>query len=370
MSTTRQVFDFLADADALPCVSTCVLFGPELFLRRMALDKLRLQLLASEGQADDDPVHTYDGETAVWREVADELSTLSLFGGGGRRVVIVDDADTFVTRYRDKLETYAAKSHKSSVLVLVVDSWASNTNLYKLIDKSGLQIECRPPMTPKKGSKTVDEGRVGQWLMGHTKTVHDAILDRDAARLLLDLVGLEFGLLDQELAKLAVFVGRGGKITPQVVRDLAGGWRTKTTWDLIDAATSGNAAEALLELDQLLQAGQDPIGLMAAMGWALRRFNAATRTIEQAERQGIQLPVDAALAEVGVSRWGEIMDKAERQLKQVGRQRASRLYRWLLDIDLALKSSHSSGPRARWQVEQLLIRLSRHLGPRNKTTSR
>jgi len=367
MSTTRPVFEFLADSGKLPSVSTCVLFGPEQFLRRLALTKLRRALLSSEGQTDDDPVHTYDGETAVWREVADELSTLSLFGGGGRRVVIVDDADAFVTRYRDKLEDYAAKPHKSSVLVLVVDTWVSTTKLYKLVDKTGLQIECRPPMTTIRGTKTIDEGRVGAWLVGHTKIVHDAVLDRDAARLLIELVGAEFGILDQELAKLAVYVGRGGKITPSIVRELAGGWRTKTTWDLLDAAADGNAAEALRELDQLLQAGQEPIGLMGAIGWALRRFNAAARLIEEAERQGAQVQLPNALAEAGVSRWSEIMDKAERQLKQIGRQRSSRLYRWLLDIDLALKSSHSSGPRARWQLEQLFVRLSRQLGPRRAT---
>jgi len=369
MSTTRHVFDFLGDSGKLPNVSTCVLFGPELFLKRLALTELRHRLLASERQSDDVPVSTYDGDEAVWRDVADELSTLSLFGGGGRRVVIVDDADKFVTRYRDKLEDFAAKSHKSSVLVLVVDTWAATTKLYKEVDKTGFQIECRPPMVGKKGSKDKepDESRICEWLIGRTATTHDAILNRDAARILLDLVGPEFGLLDQELAKLSVSVGRGGKITPQVVRDLAGGWRTKTTWDLIDAAVSGNTAEALHELDQLLQAGQEPIALMGAVGWSLRRFNAATRIYEQAERQGNGMSVSAALAEGGISRYAPIMEKAERQLKQIGRQRAARFYRWLLDIDLALKGSHSSAPRARWQLEQLIVRLSRQMDPRRAT---
>jgi DNA polymerase-3 subunit delta len=367
MGATRNVFDFLADTAKPPSVSTCVLFGPELFLKRLALDELRRRLLTSEGQAADVPVTTYDGETANWRDVAGELSTLSLFGGGGRRVVVVDDADPFVTRYREMLEKYAAKTHKSSVLVLVADSWGANTNLYKLVDTSGLQVDCRPPVLPKKGSKTIDEGRVVEWLVGRTQAAHEANLERDAARLLLDLVGLEFGILDQELAKLSVFAGRDGRITLKMVRELAGGWRAKTTWDLVDAAAGGNAAEALAELDQLLQAGQEPIGLMGAIGWALRRFNAATRVVEQAERQGVRMSLPDALAAAGVSRWPEIMDKAERQLKQIGRRRAGSLYRWLLEIDLALKASHSSAPRARWQMERLIVRLSRQLGPQRAT---
>ncbi|MFQ5468106.1 MAG: metal ABC transporter solute-binding protein, Zn/Mn family, partial [Kiloniellaceae bacterium] len=46
--------------------------------------------------------------------------------------------------------------------------------------------------------------------------------------------------LDQELAKLALFAGRGGKITTEMVRDVTGGWRTKTIWELVDAAAEGD----------------------------------------------------------------------------------------------------------------------------------
>ena len=364
MSTKIPVFDFLARAAPLPKVSTCVLFGPELFLKRLALAELRHRLLESEKQSDDVPVHTYDGSEATWRDVADELSTMSLFGGGGRRIVIVDDADKFVSTYRDKLEAYVAKSHKSSILVLVVDTWASTMRLYKQVDMTGFHIECRPPL---RGKKDVDEGRVVEWLIERAAKAHDAALPRDAGRLLLELVGPEFGLLDQELAKLAVLVGRGGKITPPLVQEHAGAWRAKTTWDLVDAALDGNAAEALKQLDQLLQAGQEPIGVMAGMTWSLRRFCAATQIFENAERRGERMSLRTALAEGGVSNYAMVMDKAERHLQQIGRQRAAKLYQWLLEIDLAQKSTHSGPARSRWQIEQLIIRLSRQLGPRRAT---
>lgn len=361
MSTTIPAFDFIARPAPLPKVSTCVLFGPELFLKRLALAELRQRLLASEKQSDDVPVHSYDGLEATWRDVADELSTMSLFGGGGRRIVVVDDADKFVSTYRDKLEAYVAKPHKSSVLVLVVDSWASNTKLYKLVEATGLQIECRPPM---RGKKDIDEGRVAEWMIERSAKAHDAILSRDAARLLLDLVGPEFGLLDQELAKLAVLVDRGGKITAPLVQEHAGAWRAKTTWDLVDAMLDGNTAEAFKQLDQLLQAGEEPIGVMAGVTWSLRRFSAATRIFENAERRGETMTLRAALSAAGVSSYGDALHKAERQLLQIGRLRAAKLYHWLLEIDLAQKSTHSGPARSRWQIEQLMLRLSRQMGPR------
>ena len=40
------------------------------------------------------------------------------------------------------------------------------------------------------------------------------------------------------------------------VRELVGGWRTKTTWDMLDLAAAGNAGRAILELDRLLSAGE------------------------------------------------------------------------------------------------------------------
>lgn len=373
MSNTRNAFDFLDESAPLPKVSTCVVFGPEAYLKRLTLQRLRHRLMAAEGHEDEEVSdHVYDGDSALWRDVADELSTMSLFGGGGRRVVVVDDADKFVSNYRDKLEDYVAKTHKSSVLVLVVDAWAANTRLYKAVDQAGLQIECRLPAPSgkggaKKGAKDeVDEERLAGWLVRRTAEVHDAKLARDAAQALIGLIGPELGLLDQELAKLSVLVDRGGAIDVNLVKEHAGGWRTKTTWELIDAATGGDAAESLRQLDQLLQAGQEPIAIMGAVGWSLRRFALAARLFERAERQRQPIPLAKALTDAGVSRWGVQLQKAERQMTQIGRQRAGNFYRWLLDVDLSLKSSHSSGDRARWQLEQLFVRLSKQLDPRRK----
>jgi DNA polymerase-3 subunit delta len=57
------------------------------------------------------------------------------------------------------------------------------------------------------------------------------------------------------------------------------------------------------------------------------------------------------------------MERAERQLRQLGRERAARLYRWLLEADLALKGSHSAPHRARLVLEKLLVRMAKHFSP-------
>ena len=97
-----------------------------------------------------------------------------------------------------------------------------------------------------------------------------------------------------------------------------------------------------------------------------RRLNAATRIIEQAERAGRRMPLQNALEQAGVRKWPRgALDDAERQLKQLGRKRTGKLYRWLLDADLALKGTHAAPDRARLVLEQLIVRLSKEADPRH-----
>ena len=355
VSHTIHVFEYLdAPAKHRP-TAVCVVFGDEPFLKRLALSQLRRDVLSEE----DAPFAAFDGKTAEWRDIVDELSTIALFGGG-KRLAVIDDGDEFVREHRARLEAYVEKPKANGVLVLNVVTWQSNTRLYKALDECGLQIECRAPERAVGKRKVPDEDRLAKWLTGWAKRQHHAKLLPAAGRLLVELVGTEFGLLDQGLAKLALFISPGGDITPELVRDIVGGWRTKTIWELLDAACAGQTVDALRELDRLLQAGEEPLALFGPIAWSLRRFAAATRFIEQAERAGRKLPLPQALQQAGFFAWPkEAMAKAEQQLKQLGRARAGQLYRWLLEADLALKGSHSTGHRARSVLEQLVVRLGK-----------
>jgi DNA polymerase-3 subunit delta len=352
------VLDYLADPAQHKPVGVCVLFGDEPFLKQQALAAVRRAVL---GEAADTPVASYDCEDRLpdWRDVADELATVSLFGGGGPRLVVLHGADAFVSTHRQRLEDYVAKPSKAGLLVLVVDEWPSNTRLYKAVEQTGLAIDCRPPQKGGK-SKSLDEGAVIKWIMQWGRSQHQVTLDREASQLLLDLSGASFGLLDQDLAKLALFVPQGQKATAELVQQVVGGWRTKTTWDLVDAAAAGDAGEALVQLDRLLQSGEHPLALVGSIGWSLRRYAAAVRLFEQAERRGEKMPLREALVQAGVRDWPPgALAASEDRIKQLGRRRAGNLYRWLLELDLSLKGSHSHDDRARWALEQLILRMSK-----------
>jgi DNA polymerase-3 subunit delta len=245
-------------------------------------------------------------------------------------------------------------------LILEVSTWPATTRLYQRIDKSGLPIDCRPPEKAAGKRKAVDERRIVEWLAQRAATAHDARLALDAGSLLVELLGLQFGLLDQELAKLALFAGSGGKITPEMVRDVTGGWRSQTIWELLDLAAEGKAAEALRQLDLLMQSGEPAAALFGSISWSLRRFAAATRLVQRAERVGRRVSLPEALKAAGFREWpAGALAAAERQIKQLGRDRAGMMYRWLLEADLALKGSHSHGERSRWVLERLILRMAK-----------
>lgn len=339
-----HALDYLADPASTKIPPVCVAFGDESFLKASALAELRRAALG-DGDAEFSTTR-FEGRSAEARAVFDELSTVALFGGGGR-LVIVDDADEFVSRNRAVLEDYVARPSKAGALVLVVDAWPSNTRLAKAVAAQGLAIECKLPPA----------ARVLKWLESWARSRYKARLERSAAELLREIVGEEMGMLDQELAKLAA-AAQDGAITAELVQRMVGGWRAKTAWDMLDAAIEGRTRQSLVELDRLLLAGESPIAVLGQISASLRRFSAAAQVVETAESSGRRVNLRQALETAGVKTAPFIMNKAESQLRRLGRQRAIALRGWLLEADLALKGSSSSPPKARIVLEQLLVRLS------------
>ena len=116
----------------------------------------------------------------------------------------------------------------------------------------------------------------------------------------------------------------------------------------------------LVQLDRLLQSGEHPLALVGSISWSLRRYAAATRIFQQAERRGERMGLKDALTQAGVRDWPfGALAKNEERLKQLGRKRAGNIYRWLLELDLSLKGTHSADDRARWALEQLVLRMAK-----------
>jgi DNA polymerase-3 subunit delta len=326
---------------------------------------VRAQIRASFVE-NDEPLMSglYEGVVAVLRDVIDDLSTRSLFGGGGRRLIVVDDADPFLTNFREGLEDYAERPKSSGLLLLDCKAWAANTRLYRIISKTGLAIDCRVPTTGSNPKyQDPDDRAIKSWLISRAKKAHKIQVTKEIAEVIYDLVGPNFGILDNELAKLALLVDAQTPLSVELVQDVVGGWRVKSLWEMLEFVLHGDAAGALRSFDRILQSGQSPVALFGGLAYGARQLAAATRIFQLAERKRQPISLVEALKGAGIKDWppGKLR-KAEDQLKQINRNRAGQIYRWLLEVDMALKGSHSNDARARTMIEEFILKLSRARG--------
>ncbi|MCA9240345.1 MAG: DNA polymerase III subunit delta [Planctomycetales bacterium] len=349
LSNTLSALAYLLEPAKPTLGDVVVVSGDEPFLKREVLRSVRERV----SLGDDLACTTFVGRECDWRDVSDALTSVSLFGGGS--AALVEDADTFVTQHRSHLEDYAARDHRPGALIIDVKSWPGNTRLAKAAAEVGAHIKCS---IPERGPEVGQFQRAAKkWLAARAASEHGCSIDSGAIDALFDLLPLSLGVMDQEVARLALLVPPGAPIDADLVRNNVGGWRTRKTWDMIDAMADGDARDALTQLDRLLLAGEQPIGLMAQVGSSLRKFSAAACLVEQAEQAGRRASLRDALERAGVMKF-KLAD-AERQLKQIGRGRAKQLDQWLLDADLALKGHNSTPAKSRTEIERLIVRLSK-----------
>jgi len=362
MTGTVHIFDFLTSVASdgktadLPN-GLCPIFGTDRFLKKLAIEALTSRFADGE---EDFTAPTYDGNQATWPDIKDELFTRSLFGGDGPKFVIVDDAESFVKNHRPQLEDLV-KEDVTGLLVIVIDKWASNTRLFKAAAKKGLQIKCTPPLKGK--SKRIDEKRVQQWLVERATNEYQYTLPPAGAQTIIELTECNFGRMDQELQKIALYVDEKGKVTNETIKMAVGGWRAETMWEALDAAVDGDAGKALELLDHLLRGGEYPLALFGQMAWSLRRYGQATEIVYEQMRAGKKPRIGDAVRQAGFNAWGGELDAAEQRLKKMGSQRAGKILDWLLEADMALKRSHSHEDRGRLVLETLLVRLADELAP-------
>jgi len=329
---TTHASRFIAKPEEFDTGPMVALTGSERYLKRASLQALRTAVL---GSADEEP-SIFSGKDAVLSDVLDELSMISMWGD--RRLVIVEDADEFVTNYRSQLEKYLEKPAKKSVLVLDVKTWNKSTRLAKAVLKCGLTVACEE----LKGRE------LQTWMTATAKETYGKQITNDAAALIEELVGNNLGLIEQELSKLSSYVGERNRIEPEDVRALVGGWKVETTWKMLDCLRDGKIGESLELLDNLLNAGEHPLKLLGGVNYVYRKYVLAAEWA----RQGTPLGESLRNAKV----FPQAVEASGKYLRRVGRPQVEQFLTRLMQADGDLKGRSSMPDRMR--IERLLVELS------------
>ncbi len=310
----------MTDADPKPVY---VLFGPDAFLRDAHLAEIREVVLG-----DADPqlcLSRFESNTDL-ATVLDELRTLPFLAE--RRLVIVEDADEFVTANRQALEDYLDAPAATGTLVLLAGSWRSNTRLAKRVAQIGQAFDCSAPTAKTVGTFIRDRAKA----LGRT-------IDRDAIELLAQWSGTDLGRLAGEMEKLALYTQGRSTITTQDVSAIVVAAGGVNPFALTDALAAGDAQAALTTLDGLLVQRGDEFRTLGLITMHLRKVLKAKQMQAQGQRE-----FDIFKA---VRVFGPGQGPFRRLLASRDMPRVTQDFRQLIRTDLAIKTGRD--PKAALQ---------------------
>ena len=322
--------DFLAKVKKAPPAPIYVLAGGDPYLMTQAREAVRDRVL--EGADPGLAVLEVEGPSADLADVLDALRTPAFLAP--RRLVIVRDAEEFVTAARAALERYLAAPAATGSLCLEVRSWAPATKLGRLAAQAGFVVRCnadKPELLPR-------------WLQRHAKEACGKTLAYRAADMLVEYLGANLGDLVAAVERLDLYTDDRPTIEEPDVDAVVARGLHEQVWALSSAVAERRLPHALELLNAFWTEGMTApqvVGLLRREVRQLVLVNALAR------RMGL----DQAMREAGVH--PAAAARVRRALQTSSDDRLADAYQALVDADLTAKTTSND----RLAMETLLHRL-------------
>jgi DNA polymerase-3 subunit delta len=227
-----------------------VLYGKEPMLKRLYLEELRQALEKAHGEVE---TITFDGRSVELAEVLDELRGFSLMQH--YKLVLVEDADTFVKNHRQAMERYAQQPVDHATLVLRAEAW-NKGKLDQYIEAAGAVVNCQQ----------LSESAAVDWLVKRAKSQYGRLLEKPAAETMVDRLGVDLGLLDSELSKLTLLGEANEPISQSQVEELVGKSSDEQAYAaqeaLLQALQTGSTDQAVRTVRELIDLANQPEALV------------------------------------------------------------------------------------------------------------
>lgn len=104
-------------------------------------------------------------------------------------------------------------------------------------------------------------------------------LGRREASVLVETLGANLGQIEQEVGKLAVFVGDRPSISSDDVAAATANLAEAVGWDLTAGLAARDASKTLEALHRLREGGDDPRKLLGLISWQMRELSRAARMV-------------------------------------------------------------------------------------------
>lgn len=303
-----------------------VILASDEFIASEALDRLRAEAAAEELAVEE--IDPGDPQAILYA-----LDTPSLFGGG--RFVLVRGAESLDADTQDAIEAWAKNPPDGVALAMM----ASGTTAQKLAK--------RFPAGSIVKAESVPPWKAAEWAVKRAKEKGRRMAG-PAAAALVDSIGSDLRDLAAAIDRL-VETTKGATIELDQVQERFTGVESKV-YQFVDSVFDRDLPLARKRLHGLLDQGENPIGLIAALGRQLRVIAFVSG--------GDGRPPAAIAKELGLKSEGAVK-RAIRQARGFTPTRIARAYRALAEADLALKSEEEDPLVLELVVDEIAARESR-----------
>lgn len=223
-----------------------LLYGTKAFQIEEEIKKL------SKGQ-DNMNISRYDLDNDSLSLAIQDAETISLFGD--KKLVIIDNANMFTgttSKDSDLIESYLNHINDMTILILIVhnDKLDSRKKITKLINKVG---------TVKAFNDDLDNVSLVR------KLLKDYDIDYKTINLLIDRVGQNPLIIQNEINKIKIYKGQDKKITEEDILNLTNKLIEIDIFKLIDYIVRKNKEKALELYYEMLKMNEEPIKIVVIL---------------------------------------------------------------------------------------------------------
>jgi DNA polymerase-3 subunit delta len=208
-----------------------------------------------------------DEALKVLSRLREALNTVGLFGGGDKLVwlkntdLLADSPTTRTETVKDALAELAdlLKAGLGDGVTLLISAIGTDRrkSLYKTLEKIG-EVQFFEALEEGKGDADEDiEAFIQSKSHADGKT-----MTAEAVHVFRELVSPNLREIANELEKLFTYVGKRTAITKEDVRAICSASRQAVIWELTDALGARRTSQAITALENLLDAGEKPIGVL------------------------------------------------------------------------------------------------------------
>ena len=235
-----------------PPPAVAFLIGPERWLRRQAVQRLKQQCLApGSEEADGILFQELPGDERILLEI---LRTAPF--GSPRRLLILDGLEEVTVKVLPWLPAYLSQPNPQALLALCADRLEEGLSRFP----STQVIPCQP----------LKSRELGLWIAAQARGLGKEI-EPKAIQKLVDRIGTELQALSLALEGLFLCVGSRGEITAADVETLIAPSVRETCFDILDLAAAGRPDRAIEQLRHAIAQGRLTVEqLMGALGWHYR----------------------------------------------------------------------------------------------------